>query len=270
MTEFSNVRLAELLDGAPRDTLLEPEALLTALFEGGGLLVPVTADGRVVFAQADDGAVVLPGFVSEPCCRGVLPTADGVAHCDPPKLLDILEQTGTSLMAVRSEQGQALFERQTMRDWARRRPGTPMVLNWSTDPLALALRDALLRRIREFPAVRTVWISKARWPDNGEEVMMLHVAVDEALPSATPDRLMSTLLREEVRLGDDHPRVAMLPLNTTVHADTIAGLDRMGLDTVRHDARTGRVEVVSREYDNPPPPAADGAETERRRWLRRS
>ncbi|MFJ1768261.1 hypothetical protein ACIOD2_48650 [Amycolatopsis sp. NPDC088138] len=43
--------------------------------------------------------------------------------------------------------------------------------------------------------------------------------------------------------------MGMLALNTTTHAETIAGLDSMGLDTVRADPGTGRVDVLSREYD---------------------
>ncbi|NUS13594.1 MAG: hypothetical protein HOY69_19690, partial [Streptomyces sp.] len=35
------------------------------------------------------------------------------------------------------------------------------------------------------------------------------------------------------------------------HAASIAELDSMGLDTVRLDAASGRVEVVSRAYDDP-------------------
>ncbi|MFI8500564.1 hypothetical protein ACIGFK_18985 [Streptomyces sp. NPDC085524] len=102
---------------------------------------------------------------------------------------------------------------------------------------------------------------------------MLHVAVDEDLPSASADRPMQILLDEEVKLGPRHPTVGMPALNTTTHADTIAHLDRQGLDTVRRDVESGQFQVISREYDDPsaapgddaaPPPRA------KRRWFDRS
>jgi hypothetical protein len=66
--------------------------------------------------------------------------------------------------------------------------------------------------------------------------------------------------------------VGSLALNTTAHADAIADLNRMGLDTVRIDD-VGRVEVISREYDEPPTaqtPQEPGPTTERpRRWWQR-
>uniref|UniRef100_UPI002F914429 hypothetical protein n=1 Tax=Streptomyces sp. NBC_00998 TaxID=2903712 RepID=UPI002F914429 len=146
-------------------------------------------------------------------------------------------------------------------------------LDWSTDPVAVALRDALVRRVREFPAVRSVWVAQVRWRASGEEHLMLHVAVDEDLPSASADRLMQILLGEEVKLGPRHPKVGMLALNTTTHADTIAQLDRQGLDTVRHDVESGQVQVISREYDNPSAAPANGAAPPpraKRRWFGRS
>uniref|UniRef100_UPI002F90ABEA hypothetical protein n=1 Tax=Kitasatospora sp. NBC_01519 TaxID=2903576 RepID=UPI002F90ABEA len=90
-----------------------------------------------------------------------------------------------------------------------------------------------------------------RWRAGGEEHLLLHVAVDEDLPSVSADRLMQVLLGEEVEPGPRHPKVGMLALNTTTHADTIAELDRQGLDTVRHDVASGRIQVISREYDDP-------------------
>ncbi|MEU9165783.1 hypothetical protein AB0D29_36610, partial [Streptomyces sp. NPDC048424] len=78
---------------------------------------------------------------------------------------------------------------------------------------------------------------------------------------------------EEVNLGRRPPKVAMLALNTTTHADTIAQLNRQGLDTVRHDAESGQVQVISREYDDPSVAPANGATPQpraKRRWFGRS
>ncbi|MFF2630446.1 hypothetical protein ACFVUN_32360 [Kitasatospora griseola] len=78
--------------------------------------------------------------------------------------------------------------------------GAELKLDWSTDPAALALRDAPVRR-----------------------------------------------LREEVKPGPNHPKIGTLPLHITAHTDTVAQLDRQGLDTVRHDPESGQVQAISRE-----------------------
>ncbi len=164
----------------------------------------------------------------------------------------MLEKTGVGVLAIRSAQGQAIIPDHVLREWAAYRPGSTMTCQYTTDPVARALRAALVRRIREFPAVRCAWVSRVRWETNGDEHLMVHLAVDEPSPRPSADALMRVVLGEEVTLGEDHPKVGMIALHTAENADSVADLDRMGLDTVRHDPATGRVEVVSREYDEPP------------------
>ncbi|MFF1868367.1 hypothetical protein [Kitasatospora herbaricolor] len=272
MIEHPNLRLAGLLDGRADGHEPAPEAVLTALFEGG-VFVPVTVTGAVMFLPDDEQPPTLLGFTDAALGTQLLPVAAGMVHCDAARLRDILEKTGVAVLGVRSGKGQAIFPEQVLRDWATHGPGAEMKLTWSTDPVAVALRDALVRRIREFPAVRSVWVAQVRWLAGGEEHLMLHVAVDEDLPSASADRLMQVLLGEEVKLGREHPKVAMLALNTTTHADAIAQLDRHGLDTVRHDVASGQVRVISREYDDPPAAPANGVappSRDRRPWFGRS
>ncbi|MEV6207973.1 hypothetical protein [Kitasatospora sp. NPDC051914] len=272
MIDHSNVRLADLLDRRADGYEPAPEAVLAALFEGG-VFVPVTGTGSVMFLPDDEQPPTLLGFTDAALGAELLPAAAGTVHCDAARLRDILEKTGVTVLGVRSGNGQAIFPEQVLRDWAAYGPGAEMKLDRSTDPVAVALRDALVRRIREFPAVRSVWVAQVRWRAGGEEHLMLHVAVDEDLPSASADRLMQTLLGEEVKPGRRHPKVGMLALNTTTHADTIARLDRQGLDTVRHDVESGRVQVISREYDDPPVAPANGAAPPpraKRRWFGRS
>ncbi|AZP22265.1 hypothetical protein EJC51_42980 [Streptomyces aquilus] len=272
MIEDANVRLADLLDRRSEGHEPAPEAVLSALFEGG-VFVPVTETGSVVFLPYDDQPPTLLGFTDAGLGAQLLPTAAGMVHCDATRLRDILEKTGVAVLGVRSGNGQAIFPEQALRDWATHGPGAEMELSRSTDPVAVALRDALARRIREFPAVRSVWVAHVRWRVGGEEHLLLHVAVDEELPSAAADRLMQVLLGEEVRLGQEHPKVGMLALHTTTHADAIAHLDRLGLDTVRQDAASGQVRVTSREYDDPSAlPASDSAQQPRarRRWFGRA
>ncbi|WP_031068788.1 hypothetical protein [Streptomyces sp. NRRL WC-3742] len=263
MIEPSNVRLAELLD---RREVVEPapEEVLAALFEGG-VFVPVAEAGSVIFLPDPDQPPTLLAFTDAALGARLLPQAAGFAHCDAARLRDILAKTGVSRLGVRSGNGQAIFPEQTLREWATHGSGAEMRLDWSTDPVAIALRDALSRRIGEFPAVRSAWVAQVRWQESGEQHLLLHIAVDEELPSASADRLMQVLLGEEVELGPTHPKVGMLALNTTTHADTIADLDRRGLDTVHHDADTGQIKVISREYDTPP---ADPRP--KRRWFGRS
>jgi len=247
-----NAALADILDRQAAAT--EAERLLAALVDGG-VFVPVQEDGSVLFFQAEDGTPTLPGYVSEACCAERLPEAVATVHCDVLRLMDIAKQTGVAVLALHSDKGWAhvpvpLLHR-TMRERGRQSGGERLKLSWSTHPVAVALRDALARRVREFPTIRTVWVSQARWLDTGVENLMLHVAVDEPLPSPSAHRMMAVLLAEEVTLGDEDPRVGMLALNTTTHAATIAELESMALDTVRLDAASGRVEVISREYDKP-------------------
>ncbi|MFJ7911820.1 hypothetical protein [Kitasatospora sp. NPDC096204] len=272
MINDANVRLADLLDRRADGHEPAPEAVLAALFEGG-VFVPVTDTGSVMFLPDPEQPPTLLGFTDAALGMRLLAEAAGMVHCDAARLRDILEKTGVAVLGVRSGQGQAIFAEQVLRDRAAYGPGAEMTLAWSTDPVAVALRDALVRRIHEFPAVRSVWVAQARWRATGEEHLVLHVAVDEDLPSASADRLARVLLDEEVKPTPTHPNVGMIALNSTTHADAIARLDRQGLDTVRHDAESGRVEVISREYDDPSAAPANGAAPRpraKRRWFGRS
>lgn len=247
-----NAALADILDRHAAAT--ESGQLLAALVDGG-VFVPVQENGSVLFLKGADNAPVLPGYVSEACCAEQLPQAAGAVRCDALRLTDIVEQTGVTVLALHSRNGWAQVPvpllQQTLRQRGRQAAGERLKLSRSVHPVAVALRDALPRRIRDFPAVRSVWVSRARWLDTGVEHLMLHVAVDEPLPSASAHRMTEVLLAEEVVLGADAPKVGMLALNTATHAASIAELDSMGLDTVRLDAASGRVEVVSRAYDDP-------------------
>ncbi|MFD8478436.1 hypothetical protein [Kitasatospora sp. NPDC059673] len=266
----SNHRLAELLDSHADGHEPAPEALLAALVEGGAF-IPVTDAWKVIFLPDDDQSPILIGFTSAEVGAERFPTAPAMLHCDEARLRDILEQTGVGKLKVYSGRWWASFPGQLLRDRAAYGPGAEFRLDWSTDPTAVALRQALVRRIREFPAVRSVWIAQVRWQTTGEEHLLLHISVDEDLPSGSADRLMQTLLHEEVEQGPKHPKIGMIALNTTTHADTIAQLDRQGLDTVRHDAESGQVQVVSREYDGPPADApAPPRPPAKRRWFGRS
>ncbi|MYS80013.1 hypothetical protein [Embleya scabrispora] len=272
MIEHSNVRLADLLDRRADGLEPGPEAVLAALFEGG-VFVPVTDTGSVMFLPDDEQPPTLLGFTDAALGAQLLPAAAGMVHCDAVRVRDILEKTGVAVLGIRSENGQAICSEHVLRDWATYGPGAEMKLEWSTDPVAVALCDALVRRVREFPAVRSVWVAQVRWRATGEEHLMLHVAVDEDLPSASADHLLQILLGGEVKLGRTHPKVGMLPLNTTIHAESITQLDRLGLDTVRHDVESGQVRVISREYDDPSVTQADGASPQpraKRRWFNRS
>ncbi len=247
-----NAALADILDRNAAGR--EPDALLAALVDHG-VFVPVRENGSVLFLRSEGGTPAIPGYVSEACCAEWLPEAAAAIHCDALRLLDIAEQTGVEALAVHSTQGWArvpvpLLYR-TLGRRGQQAEGERLKLSWSTHPVAVALRDALTRRVREFPAVRTVWVSHARWLETGAEHLMLHIAVDEPLPSPSAQRMTETLLAEDVVLGEDDPKVGMLAINAATHAESIAELESMGLDTVRFDRATGRVEVISREYDAP-------------------
>lgn len=226
-----NSALAAALDAQADDSVL-----LAALADHG-VFVPVHANGSVLFLKDSDGSPALPGYVSEACCSDQLPESAGAVHCDVLRLLDIAAQTGVGMLSLQSPGGWARVPvpllRHTMRERGRDAAGERLLLRPSTHVLAIALRQALVRRIAEFPAIRTVWVSNARWVDTGMENLMLHIAVDEPIPSPSVKRLMEVLLTKEVVLGKGDPHLGSLALNTTTHADHLAELETMGLDQVR-------------------------------------
>ena len=242
--------LADILDRGA--AAAESGSVLAALADFG-LYVPVQHNGSVFFLEGEDGDPVLPGYVSEACCAQWLPQAAGAVHCDVLRLLDIAKETGVSVLVPHSAAGWArvpmpLLAR-TLQERGRSAAGERLKLSWSTHPVAVALRAALARRIGEFPAVHTAWVAQARWLETGAENLMLYIAVDEQLPSTSAQALMQAVISQEVELGSEDPQVGMIALNLSAHASSIAELDRMALDTVRRDPATGRVEIVSREYD---------------------
>ncbi|WP_159400858.1 hypothetical protein [Streptomyces sp. NRRL B-24484] len=280
----TNAALAEILDRGADEN--DAEALIAAVADHG-VYLPVLPSGKLMFLQREDGVPALPGYVSAACLAEQVTEPAASFHCDVLRLWDIAERTGVRVLLVHSDRNRVALSIglviRTLSDRGMRgTEGRTMRLTRSTHPVAVALRDALRRRIREFPTVRSVWVSHARWIDTGFEQLLMHVAVDERLPSETPRRLLDTLLAEEVTVTPDDPKLMMMPLDTTAHAETVAELDGMALDTVRHDPATGRVEVLSREYDDPRAAeaarlavaaerdAADAAEQERpRRWWQR-
>ncbi|MBP2475583.1 hypothetical protein JOF53_004455 [Crossiella equi] len=260
-----NAALAAILD---RRDAAGTEQLLGALVSGG-VFVPTQANGSVMFLRGEDGEPVLPGYVSEVCCAELLPEAAAAVHCDALRLADIVAKTEVATLALFSRQGSARVPvpllLRAMREQGRDAEGELIELSRSAHPAAVELRYAISEHIREFPAVRAVWIAHARWPDTGVESLLLHVAVDEEpKPSRSAKRLMALLLDGEEVLGEGDPAVSVVALNTRTHAEVIADLETRGLDTVRHDPATGQVEVISQEYDQAPAPA------KKRWWQRRS
>jgi hypothetical protein len=229
-----NGALADILDRQAAEA--EPEQLLGALVDGG-VFVPTDDEGSVVFFQGEHGEPMLPGYVSEDCCAELLPQAAASVHCDSMRLMDILKQTGVAVMALYARNGwarvPAQLMAQTMSQRGRDAAGERLKLTRTTHPVAVALREALQRRVPEFPAVRAVWVSQARWLETGNEHLMLHVAVDEPLPSASANGLMELLMSEDVPLTEEDPKIGMLALNTVEHADAIAEVEAIGLDAVR-------------------------------------
>ncbi|MFF4399582.1 hypothetical protein [Streptomyces sp. NPDC001480] len=129
------------------------------------------------------GTPALPGYTSEACRAERLPEAAGAIHCDALRLLDIVERTGVTSLVLHAGRGWARVPAPLLHRTLQRR---------GRQADAAAFRDALARRVREFPAVRT----GARWAGTGAEHLMLRIAVDEQLPSASAQRLMETLLAD--------------------------------------------------------------------------
>lgn len=232
------------------------DRVLGALIDQGAF-VPVQDDGSVYLLLRDEDDVqALPACVSDACRAEHLPDAPRTVRCDAMRLMDLARETGAEQLRLFASDGasvsfpfRSLFR--AMAERGQTGAGQRLKLTWSTHPLAMSLRGAAFRRLREFPAIHCVWVSHVRWLDTANEHLMVHMAVDEDLPSPSSQRFMETLLNEEVPIGGDDPMISALALNRSTHAAEIADLDRMGLDTVRIDHSTGRIEVISREYDDP-------------------
>ncbi|MGW7364102.1 hypothetical protein ACWGI8_11890 [Streptomyces sp. NPDC054841] len=277
-----NAILADILDRGAAQT--EPEALLGAVIDFG-VFVPVDGKGSVLFVGADGSGPTIPGHVSEDCCRARMPEAAGSVLCDALRLFDMQRHTGIGTLTVFSSKSWAtvpldLLSRALEQRGMRTRSEQSIRLTWSTHPLAVSLRDALRDRLLEFPGIQTVWIAHARWMDTGLEQLMLHIASGQGAPEDLQHRLMTTLFTEDITLGSDDPSIAVRVLDPATEADTIRELETLGLDTVRADHASGRVEVVSREYEDPQAAAAardamtgqasPPSPSRARRWWRRS
>jgi hypothetical protein len=243
-----NEALAAIVErGHPAD---EADALLAALVDGG-VFVPVNEEHGVVFVELGD-APALPAYTSEAACRHWLPDAAGSVWCDAVRLLDIARHTGVQTMAVFADAQWASVPLPLIGDTLRERGVRTQVeqtlrLTWSTHPLAVALRGAFAARILAHPAVHTVWIADAQWLETGNEHLLVHIAVDEGAKPAAKE-LLELVLAEDVPLGPDSPGVAMRVLEPADTA-TAADLDERGLDTIRANHATARVDVISREFD---------------------
>ncbi|QLH26107.1 hypothetical protein [Streptomyces sp. Rer75] len=254
MTSTGNQALADILDRQAART--EGEQLLNAIVDFG-VYVPVDANGSVMFVGMEGSGPSLPGYTSEECCRERLPQAAGAVHCDAARLLDIEQQTKVATLSVFSPGGYAGVPmellHQILQQRGQRLPeDRTLTLRWSTHPRAVALRDALRDRLLDFPGVHAVWIGHARWHETGVEQLMVHMAVGAEAPEGSADRLMKSLLAQLPASGDADDAdlaIALRVLDPVAEADAISQLDAMGLDTVRVDQSTRRVEVISQEYD---------------------
>jgi hypothetical protein len=225
-----NDALAAVLErGRPAE---DSDALLAALVDGG-VYVPVDDRGSVMFIGVDDTGPVLPGYASEEDRQRLLPDATTSVLCDAPRLLDIANHTSVRTLVVFGGPGWVKIPLQLVAaTLSERGPRAQGGLTWSTDPVAVAMRDGFAARILEFPPVRTVWIAQA------PEQLVVFMAVGEGARSAA-EALMETASVENVALRVLEPH----------ETDRAAELDPLGLDTVRADHTTGRVQIVSRQYD---------------------
>ncbi|WP_405020928.1 hypothetical protein OHV05_32680 [Kitasatospora sp. NBC_00070] len=244
--------LAELI--AAGDSGAAQERVLRTLV-AEGVFVPVHQDGSLYHLQHRDGTAALQICATAEAVQHVEGASD-TFFADALRLMEVVREVGARRLIVTGSDGwrfvlpaEHLFR--TVSEHGIPGAGQLLRLTWSTHPLAVALRDSVFRRLREFPDVHCVWVSWARWLDTGHEQLMVHMAVGDQLPSAAAKRLMAVLLSEEITLGDADPSVTMLALHRVTHADAIADLDRMALDTVRIDHSTGRIELLSREFDDP-------------------
>lgn len=246
-----NVALAEILN---RDEAVHAGDRLIAAIIDFGVFVPVNGEDKVVFLKGPDGSPLLPGYASAEVCVEKIPESHAVL-CDGARLQDIARQTGVEKLIVSTADHwatvpvplimQVLGSRgmQTAREQSVR-------LTRSAHPVAIALRDAMARRILEFPGVEAIWIADAQWQETGLRNLMLHFALTAGTDPAQPNRMLNTLFAHDVKMTADRPQISIRTLDPKADADFIARLMRMGLDLVNANHRTGKVGVVSVDYDS--------------------
>ncbi|HEY3873536.1 MAG TPA: hypothetical protein VGM10_34585 [Actinocrinis sp.] len=248
---IENVVLAEILN---RDEAVHQGDRLLAAIVDFGVFVPVGEADKVVFVKGSDGSPLLPGYTSAEVCAQAIPQSQPVL-CDGARIQDIARQTGVEKLMVATADHwaavptamimQVLHNRgmQTAREQSVR-------LTRSAHPLAIALRDAMRRRILEFPGVEAIWIADAHWQETGLTNLMLHVALTAGTDPAQPTRMLGAIFEHDVKVPGDAPQVSIRTLDPKADAQFIARLMRMGLDLVNANHKTGKVGIVSVDYDS--------------------
>lgn len=246
-----NVVLAEILN---RDEAVHQGDRLLAAIADFGVFVPVDEAGSVIFVKGSDGSPLLPGYTGTEVCAQAIPQAQPVL-CDGARIQDIARQTGVEKLMVATADHwasvpmglimQVLHTRgmQTAREQS-------VQLTRSTHPVAIALRDAMAHRILEFPGVEAIWIADAHWQETGLTNLMLHVALTAGTDPAQPTRMLDTIFGHDITMPADGPQLSIRTLDPKADVNFIGQLMRMGLDLVNADHRTGKVGVVSAEYDS--------------------
>lgn len=247
-----NAALAEILN---RDEAVHEGDRLLAAIVDFGVFVPVDEADRVVFVKGSDGSPLLPGYTSAAVCAQAIPQAHAAVLCDGARIQDIARQTGVEkLMAATADHWATVpipLILGTLRDRGMQTAREQSVrLTRSAHPVAIALRDALGRRILEFPGVEAIWIADAQWQETGLTNLMLHVALASGTDPALPTRMLGTIFEHDVKMPGDGPQISIRTLDPDADAQFIARLMRMGLDLVNANHKTGKVGIVSVDYDS--------------------
>lgn len=249
-----NTALAEIIDRQEANP--DWDQLLAVLIDHG-VFVPLDANHSLIFVPDDNDGdkPVLVAFTSEQTCRekfaGSLPM-----HCNGIRLEQIRGKSGVAQIAVLSPAEHwvrfpmTLISR-TLQERGLRTVSVQTVhLARADDPEAIRLRDTLARRIREFPGIETVWIAHSTWAETDSEILLLHIALTDGVDPQVTKELLGAVLGEATG-GKYRLPIATRVLRPADDAEIIAELNTKGLDTVRADHATGRVEVVSVDYDDP-------------------
>ena len=247
-----NLALAEILN---RDEAVHQGDRLLAAIVDFGVFVPVDEAHSVIFLQGTDGSPLLPGYASAAACTQALPQAQPVL-CDGARIQDIARQTGVEklMVAASSDHWATVPVQLLLRVLGERGMQTAreqsVKLTRSAHPLAITLRGAMTRRILEFPGVEAIWIADAHWQETGLDNLLLHVALTPGTDPAQPARMLNSIFEHDLKVPGDAPQLSIRTLDPTADAQFIAQLMRMGLDLVNANHKTGKVGVVSVEYDS--------------------
>jgi hypothetical protein len=175
----------------------EPEEILSALIDGGILLIS-DSEGSVLVGQMEDESVVLAGFTDPESYTG-RSEGEEFQHADAALLLEITrsgeidalvvnpESENATLIPLNDIRGFLVAKGMNLEDDAE------VAFRPSEHALVEPLKEGISGALPRYPGVERVWISDVRM-QSGVQGIMLHIVIaDDADPAIANELLQSAV-----------------------------------------------------------------------------